>query len=388
MKTAKCECKIKKELRVFSTIIIDLDLLFNNFIKFSYISNIYVIKCYNLLFTYDGLIKNVGSYIIIIIIIIFIVIFILFFTVGYQKHLKKIIQISSVKMYKNDKENEKDISNIKNNNKIEVGNASNSNLFKNLKIENNYDKYQEEIKIEKQKQINLQIEKIMRVNDSELNSLSYNEALIIDKRSYFQYYFSLLKTKHLFFFSFYPSKDYNLRIIKIYLFFFSFALFYTVNALFFNDSTMHKIYEDKGTFNFIYQIPQILYSTIISSVSTAIVKNFALTEQNILDIKQQNKKEKLPSAFAKALICTIIKFLFFSFFNLIFLGAFWYYLACFGAVYKNTQIQLISDTLISFGTSMIYPLGINLLPGLLRIPALKKKNKECLYKISKLLQII
>ena len=151
---------------------------------------------------------------------------------------------------------------------------------------------------------------------------------------------------------------------------------------------MHKIYEDKGTFNFIYQIPQILYSTIISSVSTAIVKNFALTEQNILDIKQQNKKEKLPSAFAKALICTIIKFLFFSFFNLIFLGAFWYYLACFGAVYKNTQIQLISDTLISFGTSMIYPLGINLLPGLLRIPALKKKNKECLYKISKLLQII
>ena len=198
----------------------------------------------------------------------------------------------------------------------------------------------------------------------------------------------MLKTKHLFFFSFYPSKDYNLRIIKIYLFFFSFALFYTVNALFFNDSTMHKIYEDKGTFNFIYQIPQILYSTIISSVSTAIVKNFALTEQNILDIKQQNKKEKLPSAFAKALICTIIKFLIFSFFNLIFLGAFWYYLACFGAVYKNTQIQLISDTLISFGTSMIYPLGINLLPGLLRIPALKKKNKECLYKISKLLQII
>ena len=185
LKTAKCECKIKKELRVFSTIIIDLDLLFNNFIKFSYISNIYVIKCYNLLFTYDGLIKNVGSYIIIIIIIIFIVIFILFFTVGYQKHLKKIIQISSVKMYKNDKENEKDISNIKNNNKIEVGNASNSNLFKNLKIENNYDKYQEEIKIEKQKQINLQIEKIMRVNDSELNSLSYNEDLIIDKRSYF-----------------------------------------------------------------------------------------------------------------------------------------------------------------------------------------------------------
>ncbi len=107
-----------------------------------------------------------------------------------------------------------------------------------------------------------------------------------------------------------------------------------------------------------------------------------------MDIKQQNKIEKLPQVFAKALKCTIIKFLLFSFFNIIFLSAFWYYLGCFGAVYKNTQIHLISDTLISFGTSMIYPFGTNLLPGFFRIPALRKKNKKCMYKISKLVQLI
>ena len=27
---------------------------------------------------------------------------------------------------------------------------------------------------------------------------------------------------------------------------------------FFSDDTMHKIYEDQGNFNFIYQLPQIL----------------------------------------------------------------------------------------------------------------------------------
>ena len=53
-------------------------------------------------------------------------------------------------------------------------------------------------------------------------------------------------------------------------------------------------------------------------------------------------------------------------------------------VYKNTQMILIDDTFISFGLSMLYPLGLNLLPGLFRITSLriKGKDKECLYKIS------
>ena len=75
----------------------------------------------------------------------------------------------------------------------------------------------------------------------ELNNLIYEEALKKDKRSYFVYYISLLKTGHLIFFSFCPLKDYNSRIIKIDLFFFSLAIYFTVNALFFNDSTIHEI---------------------------------------------------------------------------------------------------------------------------------------------------
>lgn len=38
---------------------------------------------------------------------------------------------------------------------------------------------------------------INRYNDYELNNLGYNIALKNDKRSYFQYYYSLLKMKHL-----------------------------------------------------------------------------------------------------------------------------------------------------------------------------------------------
>ena len=42
----------------------------------------------------------------------------------------------------------------------------------------------------------------------------------------------------------------------------NFAISYTINALFFSDDTMHKIYEDKGKFNIIYQLPHIVNSNL------------------------------------------------------------------------------------------------------------------------------
>ena len=226
----------------------------------------------------------------------------------------------------------------------------------------------------------------MNYNDYELNSLLYKEALQIDKRTYFQYYFSLLKIKHMLIFTFYTSSDYNSKIIKIILFLFSFALFFTINALFFNDTTMHKIYQDQGKFNFIYQIPQILYSTIITSVITLIIKYLSLSEKKILEIKNENNNKK-DKGF-EVLFSLTIKFIFFFIFVFLFLLFFWYYLSCFCAIYKNTQTYLIKDTLISFGLSLIYPFALNLLPGIFRIPSLKNNHSENMYKISKIIQMI
>ena len=69
---------------------------------------------------------------------------------------------------------------------------------------------------------------------------------------------------------------------------------------------------------------------------------------------------------------------------------FWHFISCFCAVYVNTQMILIKDTLISFCLSMVYPFGINLFPGMFRIPALraKKRDKECIYKTSSIIALI
>ena len=224
------------------------------------------------------------------------------------------------------------------------------------------------------------------INDYEINNLNYKDALIIDKRNYFQYYFSLLKMNHIVIFTFITSNDYNSKAIKIILFLFYFSLNYTINALFFNDGTIHQIYEDEGNFNFIYQIPQILYSLIIASAINSLIKYLSLTEKNVLDIKKE--KNDIIKKKYDTLHSLTIKFILFFIFVFIFLFFFWYYLSCFCAVYINSQIHLIKDTLISFGLSLIYSLILNLLPGLFRIPSLNNSNRECFYKISKIFQLI
>ena len=231
---------------------------------------------------------------------------------------------------------------------------------------------------------------IYNKSDFELNQIDYKSAIKIDKRTFFEYYLSLLRTKYLIFFSFWPIFDYNSQILKIFLFFFNFSLSFIVNALFFNDNTMHKIYEEKGSFNLIYNIPQILCSSLISEFLKGIIQELALTDYNLISLKQNKNNKNITIKKQKTRKIIKIKIISFFIVTLLLLIFFWFYLACFCAVYKNTQIHLIKDTLISFGISMITPLGIYIFPGIFRLCALKsrKKNKILTFKFSKLLQFL
>ena len=44
---------------------------------------------------------------------------------------------------------------------------------------------------------------------------------------------------------------------------------------------------------------------------------------------------------------------------------------------------------MSFGLSLLYPFGLSLIPGTIRIPSLRTENElELAYKFSKILQLI
>ena len=230
---------------------------------------------------------------------------------------------------------------------------------------------------------------IVEYNDEEINDLSYDLALQNDKRTYWQFYFSLIRTKHEFLYAFFYNKDYNSKIIKIDLFLFGFALNYTVNGFFFTDETMHNVYESKGLFDISYQLPIIIYSSFISMFLGALMQMLGLSSDTIIDFKQSEETNNINEKGEKLIRKLKIKFIFYFILGFLFLFSFLYYISMFGAVYRNTQFLLLKDTIMGFGISLISPFVLYLMPGLFRIPSLNpQKRKKCLYGFSKLFTIL
>ena len=409
-KKSKCTCPIKTKRNFFE---IEQDKLLDKFKNYKDIINIKIVKCLKLVFSPKGIKTNIGSYILISIAGVNAGLIAFFYIKGFgalKSTMKDILNKSfkekdvnvppkkdkkdkkgkkdkKDKKKKNKKSKNKDKQNDKSDNIESVDILNNRNNDKPDKKKNN-NKRKSIAKFEKNTENKEIIEdEIIYFNDYELNSLSFDDALKHDTRTYWQYYLSLIRTKELLVFTFYTKTDYNSRQLKIILFLLSFALFYTVNALFFNDSTMHQIYEDEGSFNFVYQIPQILYSTIISTVIKMIISFLSLTEKNFIALKNKKSKKLALKEFTDILKCIGKKCIAFFILCYLFTIIFWYYLSCFCAVYKNTQTYLIKDTLISFATSLLYPFAINLFPGIFRMPAIKHK-KKCLFFVSYLLAFI
>ena len=409
IKRVECDCKIKSNLTYsYNNEDYSLDKLTAQ--KSS--SNLGVTSCRLLCFK-ENLTSNTGFYVVLVILLILIIIFVLFYSKGYNMLEQKIDEVIR-KTHKGNKKKSKNIikqiinknnknkrkkasNNIQKKNSKNILLKSNTNKTKskknnNNKINNKLETKENEKNMSKNKNIKNSTNKALKPDtDYEYNWLSYKDATKFDKRASCEYYLSLIQNKQLFMFTFCNFNDYNSGIIKKFIFFLSFALHYTINALFFNDDTMHQIYEDEGSFNFGYQYKYILLSALVSTCLLRIILQLlVLTDKDVLEVKLQQTRTLAFKKKKQKLKCIIIKTIIFFVLNFLLLMFFWYYLTCFNAIYENTQIYLIENTLISFGFSLFYPFIINIFPTILRKYSIHSlnKTKNYLYKFSQILQLI
>jgi hypothetical protein len=180
--------------------------------------------------------------------------------------------------------------------------------------------------------------------------------------------------------------------MKKSLFLISFSLYFTINALFFTDKTMRKIYKVKGKYKIISQLPKIFYSSFIIIAINIILKSLALSEKNIISLKKfrdkYNDKKKIDQNIKKVFHRLKIQFNIFFVIGFIFLCLFWYYVSVFCCVYINTQIILIKNTFLSFGVTLIYPFVVHLFSSELRIISLKSGKLPKIYTCSKFISMI
>ena len=132
-KKSICNCEIKTNQFIISEIINDTNIFTKNFTNKDLKTNLISMKCYNTLFSKDGLLENIGNYILVIITIIFMILGIIFYKFGFPLLTEDIEEIISLKNKTKEKkkrnkkiiyrDNNKEIKFIKKKNKKRMTNA-------------------------------------------------------------------------------------------------------------------------------------------------------------------------------------------------------------------------------------------------------------------------
>ena len=226
-------------------------------------------------------------------------------------------------------------------------------------------------------------------DDEELNELPYEKAIEKDKRNFCQYYIFILRAGHVVLNVFFRRDDYNLFSVKLGLLFMLFPINLTFNIFFFTSNKMKETYinkmEDVGTY--LKNLLHSFLSSIFSSIILVLLKFLCLTHSTIRKLKKLKTKEEAENKSKWIIRCIKIRICVYYVLSYIFLLVFGYYVACFCAIFKNTQIDLIISMFTSWGLSLLYPFMIYIATSLTRRIGIRCKCKF-IYRINQILQMI
>ncbi len=135
-----------------------------------------------------------------------------------------------------------------------------------------------------------------------------------------------------------------------------------------------------------------LYSTLIAQLFDISVKFLSLTQKKVFVIKKIRKGNDIYNNYLTTIKNLRIRNAIFFVMIYCCLVFFWYFVSAFCAVYANTQMIALKDSLGSLLISMFYPLVLYLIPSGLRILALKNrcklKHPDWLYRISNIIPLL
>ena len=187
-------------------------------------------------------------------------------------------------------------------------------------------------------------------------------------------------------FTFFNKNDYNIFSVKLSKLFLAICTDMAFNVFFFSDESMHNIYVSGGEYDYIGQLAQMIYSTIISQIVQIFINYLTMTDIQYYKIKKLLKEKNInEKQFLFLFNCMKYKIIIFYSFTFLLFLFFWYLISAFCAVYENTQKIFITDSISSFMYGLIYPFVLYLLPAGLRIISLRakeKKNLKFLYFLS------
>ena len=217
-------------------------------------------------------------------------------------------------------------------------------------------------------------------NNEYYNELPFTRAILLDNRSIFQVFKSILFQK-LELINLFTSKT-DIKDILICEYILSLLIGFFFNTFFYSDEAISNKYHNNGKLDFIVT----LLITFASNIATSIICHFLNSSnwienklQNISEIRNEYKYLILINRFLKFLR---LKFICFLISEIIILFFCFYYIVIFCIVYSQTQISLLTNYIVSLIEEVIKSIIITILIVMTRKIGISFKNVYS-YNVSK-----
>ena len=240
-----------------------------------------------------------------------------------------------------------------------------------------------------------------------INDLNYNldnydfkNAIVLERRSFWRIYYICLLSKERILNTFVYKSPFEIKTLKISLFIFNFACDFALNAFFYSNQKISDKYHYNGNnliwFTLLNNIVITISSTIVSVLLIKLFNMLTNSNREIKiiykrlkekkdNIKKANHKESKNIFTKLKKVCTKLKIKIFCyiFLEILILLFFFYYITGFCIIYKETQINWLLDSLISYIFSSIFKIILSFFIAIIYLFSLKYKLKY-LYNIAML----
>jgi hypothetical protein len=222
---------------------------------------------------------------------------------------------------------------------------------------------------------------------TEYDDMVFADAIKKDKRKFCNYFSDKIKSNLIIVNTFIVKEPLKPTPLKILLLILDIDLYFLINALFFNEEFISKIFHSNKKENFFSFIPRCInrffYITFVGVIINYLIEYFFIEEKILKEIF---KREKESEIILKYEIYQMIKNIFkrigyFTIISFIILIFSFYHISCFNNIYPHMTSEWIKSSIFILLIKQIIGILIILLECIIRFISLRSRSEK-LYKIS------
>ncbi len=226
---------------------------------------------------------------------------------------------------------------------------------------------------------------------TELNEMLFSDALMNDKRLFFDFFCDKLKKKQLFLELLLIDDPLKPRTLKLLLLILDIEVCFVVNAMFINEDYISKLFRSEKEENFFSFLPRsinrCIYSIIASILMSLIINCLFIPEGRLKAIFRYERNNINSLKYQINLVMKEMKWRNNIFIILTVAASFfsWYYISCFNNIYPHTKYEWIKSCIVIIILVHLIYIIVTLIETLLRFVSFEIKSEK-MYKASQWLR--